>query len=349
MAPLPALALLHLLLLALAAGGGSQAGGGLCDAACGIGDGCACFHPYCCEVCSDSDQRYCKGRGQCIDTRCHCDAGYAGNRCQLQPGSGCPWRRPGARPWAAAASTCTTDGGCGGGARANNASAAAAATPGPANVFEIWVVRHGQAEHNADRVNGWKIPDPALTALGRRQAREAALALPDDLELVVASPLRRCIETARPAIAGQRLGRVREAGPVLHPDLQELYVGPADTGRPAAELEETEQPVTLTVLRGRPQWEREKGLAGFNLGDPAGRGRFGRAQAGRFLEWLLGGSRPERRVLVVGHRGALEWLLPDRPALENAEVRFYRLVDDPAAGTTTWEYGGGSGGGGGVM
>ena len=45
----------------------------------------------------------------------------------------------------------------------------------------VWAVRHGEAEHNLDPVRGWKIPDPALTARGWRQASAAAEHLPCEL------------------------------------------------------------------------------------------------------------------------------------------------------------------------
>ena len=105
----------------------------------------------------------------------------SGNRCQHQSGRTCPWQPAPAEPaWSQI---------CG---RPNR------------RVLEIWVIRHGQAYHNIDPVDGWRLPDPGLTPEGFEQAISAARAIPDDLELVVTSPLRRCIQTGRPAIAAQR-------------------------------------------------------------------------------------------------------------------------------------------------
>ena len=81
------------------------------------------------------------------------------------------------------------------------------------------LVRHGQTIFNivygATRVDPG-VPDPELTVEGRRQAREAAEALAGEgIELILASPYRRTLQTARIAAALLGLpvlieGRARE-------------------------------------------------------------------------------------------------------------------------------------------
>ncbi len=67
----------------------------------------------------------------------------------------------------------------------------------------LLLVRHGQSEWNA--AGRWQgQADPPLSALGRMQAEEAAGALPEEIEAVVASDLRRALDTA--TIMGARLG-----------------------------------------------------------------------------------------------------------------------------------------------
>ena len=62
------------------------------------------------------------------------------------------------------------------------------------------LIRHGQTIFNVvfsvTRIDPG-VPDPLLTSLGRRQARDIAAALAgEDVERVVASPYRRAIQTA---------------------------------------------------------------------------------------------------------------------------------------------------------
>ena len=93
--------------------------------------------------------------------------------------------------------------------------------------------RHGEAEHNT--ASEWTLRDPSLTMHGRRQARAARAALVAqgvlgaqlfgdaaegpggavDAQLVVASPLRRTLQTAEILCAGTLLPLV------AHPGLQE--------------------------------------------------------------------------------------------------------------------------------
>ncbi len=70
-------------------------------------------------------------------------------------------------------------------------------------MVRVWMVRHGEAE------TAWGAgdPDPGLSALGRRQAEEAARALAVASPVrILTSPLRRCRETAVPfaALTGLR-------------------------------------------------------------------------------------------------------------------------------------------------
>lgn len=199
-----------------------------------------------------------------------------------------------------------------------------------------------------------------------------------NLSFVVSSPLRRCVQTA---IAALRRLPTPETKPVrflLHPQLQEIYLGPADTGRPAAaiaaeflpEATMTDEDVQsarvsypswleldMSLLEQDQQWYRMKGTLPehLSLTTPIGRQRFARHQAQAILEFLhseasWGWTKDEgqsiglvgqangaavsalceRSILLIGHAGALDALLPNLPlpkrpgrkhALENGQVR----------------------------
>lgn len=63
----------------------------------------------------------------------------------------------------------------------------------------VLLLRHGQTEWNRERRLQGRLDAP-LTALGIRQAAEAAETLPDDFDLVVASDLERARLTAEPYV-----------------------------------------------------------------------------------------------------------------------------------------------------
>jgi broad specificity phosphatase PhoE len=97
-------------------------------------------------------------------------------------------------------------------------------------VTEMLLVRHGQSEWNA--LGRWQgNADPALTELGRLQARHAAGRV-GAVDVIVASPLIRALETARLISAQIGVGPV-----VVDADLAERDAGEWE-GLTRAEIEE---------------------------------------------------------------------------------------------------------------
>jgi probable phosphoglycerate mutase len=79
-------------------------------------------------------------------------------------------------------------------------------------VIRVWLIRHGESESNA----GAPSEDPgvsALTALGRWQAEQVALAFAQPPALIVASPYVRARQTAEPSVR-RFPAAVREEWPV---------------------------------------------------------------------------------------------------------------------------------------
>lgn len=69
--------------------------------------------------------------------------------------------------------------------------------------MEVYAVRHGQTDWNAvQRVQGRT--DIPLNETGREQARSVAASLPDDIGIILSSPLKRALETAE--IINERYG-----------------------------------------------------------------------------------------------------------------------------------------------
>lgn len=108
-------------------------------------------------------------------------------------------------------------------------------------------VRHAQGLHNLSHANH-HLPDPGLTPLGEDQARSLACSfLGADkigtIELVLASPLRRTIQTAlallasppcMPAAVDGSGGSIQRV--VAWPEVQEASHLPCDTGSPLDEI-----------------------------------------------------------------------------------------------------------------
>lgn len=115
-----------------------------------------------------------------------------------------------------------------------------------AAVTRILVVRHGQSEWNADgRWQGQE--NPALTELGRRQARHAAGAV-GAVDAIYASPLDRAATTAHLIAEETGIGPV-----VVLPGLMERHAG-AWQGLTRDQIEEA-FPGYLDEGRRPPGWE----------------------------------------------------------------------------------------------
>lgn len=183
-----------------------------------------------------------------------------------------------------------------------SAVAAGIVWPVSADATLFWLIRHAESTWNAQaRWQGQQ--DPPLSAAGRAQAERLAHELADsELELLVASDLRRSVDTA--AALARRLGLALR----LEPRLRELDAGSwAGLGR--AEIAQRDAAA----------------LARFDSGDPdarAGGGESRREGAARARSALraLAAAAPGRRIAVVTHGGLLRCLLPDA-RFANAEWR----------------------------
>lgn len=166
----------------------------------------------------------------------------------------------------------------------------------------VWFVRHGEAEHNNNRPH---IRDPALTQLGVSQA-EATRAQLSRLGiapgLIVASPLRRTVQTASIVFKGQKV--------VLHSGLQEVSTQHCDTGREMQELQRDLDPQVWALIDHtstdtiKPKWY-VKPKRGTDLTVLA------RERLAGALEWIEAecGRLGVREAVVVGHAGALGLIL----------------------------------------
>jgi len=189
---------------------------------------------------------------------------------------------------------------------------------------EIFVIRHGQGEHNVLWEKGllqqcFKILDPQLTKKGEEQA--AALQnhplLPPSTELIVCSPLRRTIETC--CIALENMMKQNPIPVILHPDLQEIgakncntacpkdvVIGKLLAGFPEKTLVDTSFLTQTSHIKEK--WEEYDG--------EKLKKRFG-----DFLQWLW--KRPEKKIGIVAHHHSI--LFITGISFMNCELRQFYL------------------------
>ncbi|KAG8467518.1 hypothetical protein KFE25_000834 [Diacronema lutheri] len=187
-------------------------------------------------------------------------------------------------------------------------------TPQPAHKV-VYLIRHGQAEHNVS--GDLTIRDPPLTEQGRAQAAGLLASAPvlhgRTVELVVASPMRRTLETARIAFASQHTRPLF----VAHPDAQETGTHPSDTGSDADVLGREFGEFDLSMcadgwyVKASPydSRTRERHAAGCDAL---------RARLERLGAWLL--ARSEKSIALVAHHGVFAHLVGVEMELSNCEV-----------------------------
>lgn len=196
----------------------------------------------------------------------------------------------------------------------------------------LYLVRHAQGEHNATR--NYTILDPLLTLKGKHQCRKLrnSFEYHKDIDLVVASPLRRTIQTAALSF-GPTLER-NDVPFLALPIAQEVSNAGADTG-----LEPEQLKASLTNLFDDDQLEfdvlQKLDLSNVEEGWTSNTGFYAytrpalEKRAASFRSWLF--QRSERKIIVVTHGAFLHFLTEDwnvddpitSTAYNNCEVRIF--------------------------
>jgi probable phosphoglycerate mutase len=175
------------------------------------------------------------------------------------------------------------------------------------------LVRHGLTEMTGPVLAGWT-PEVHLNERGRTQAAELAARLaPVPLDLVVASPLDRCQETAQALVAGRDGLQVQtddRFGEVRYGDW---------TGRP---LEELAKEDLWKVVQAHPSAVRFPG------GEAMADAQHRAVTAVR--EWN-DGLKPDATFLVCSHGDIIKSIVADALGLHLDQ--FQRIQADPAAVT----------------
>jgi probable phosphomutase (TIGR03848 family) len=173
------------------------------------------------------------------------------------------------------------------------------------------LVRHGLTEMTGPVLAGWT-PGVHLNERGRTQAAELAARLaPVPLDLVVASPLERCQETAQAILAGRDGLQLRtddRFGEVRYGDW---------TGRPLEELAKEE---LWKVVQAHPSAMRFPG--GEAMADAQHRA------VAAVREWN-DGLKPDATFLVCSHGDIIKSIVADALGLHLDQ--FQRIQAEPAS------------------
>ncbi|TVY30324.1 putative phosphatase [Lachnellula hyalina] len=176
----------------------------------------------------------------------------------------------------------------------------------------IYFVRHAEAEHNVSRDPNTR--DARLTQRGKAQCAKLLETFPahDSIDLIVASPLRRTIQTAvlcfRPSLAKENVEFH------LLPEAQEVSDMTCNVGFPQGELE-----IEVQKLFGDDESaalaSRKINYAAVVEGWNSKQGTWGseksavEARAATLRAWLY--ARPEKSIVVVTHGNFLRYLTDD--------------------------------------
>ena len=152
-------------------------------------------------------------------------------------------------------------------------------------------VRHAQGYHNLSVANH-NMHDPLLTSYGEEQCRALQKNFPDmrSVDLVVASPLKRTINTA--LIAFEPVLMEKGLKVIALPELQETSDLPCDTGSSLEEITRDYEgkPVDLSLVK--PGWDSKR-----MKWAPTATAIEKRARDARM--WLM--QRPEKEIVLVSH------------------------------------------------
>lgn len=175
---------------------------------------------------------------------------------------------------------------------------------------EVWLIRHGESQFNAEhRWAGWEHASP-LTAQGEAEAQALAdrLASEDDIEQIYTSPLQRAWQTAQ--IIGKALGLT----PLVVTELREVnvgHVGGLTMGEFAAQFPEAYE-----------RWQ-DRTDVGFTW--PGGENRYQFFQrAARAVE-RVASKHADDKVVIVCHGGVIRATLAHYLPNDYSEWWAYQL------------------------
>ena len=170
----------------------------------------------------------------------------------------------------------------------------------------LHLIRHAQGYHNLKTANQ-SIHDPLLTPYGRQQCThlQEIFPYPQDVDLIVASPLKRTIYTALYSL--EKIIASKDMTIIALPEVQETSDLPCDTGSDVAELKHEFEGKKIDYTLVKEDWNTKKGKWA-----PTTKEIEERCKTAR--KWLM--ERKEEHIVVVTHGGVLHYLTEDWSGFE---------------------------------
>ncbi|KAE8343330.1 hypothetical protein BDV24DRAFT_161767 [Aspergillus arachidicola] len=175
----------------------------------------------------------------------------------------------------------------------------------------VYVIRHAQGEHNVN--DSHHLRDALLTETGKGQCKELQEKFPflQDVEVILASPLRRTVQTAACTFAPEL--EKRQIPIVLVPKAQEISSLACDVGHDAevtiadalkliADAAPSWDASNLDTTLVDDSWNSKKGIYASNLSAVHQR-------AAEMRNWIY--NRPEKHIALVTHGGFLHYFTED--------------------------------------
>ncbi|CAI7663189.1 unnamed protein product [Penicillium glandicola] len=203
--------------------------------------------------------------------------------------------------------------------------------------FRLHLIRHAEGTHNP--AHDTTILDPPLTEKGIQQCQALCEDFPykESVGLVLASPLRRTLQTARLGFQktidekyyaqGSGAGVPNGARLVLEPDVQAHSARPCDTGSDIAILRTEFYDLPWEILDLDPTFPAKEGLY---ASDPESLKQRGARIQGRLedkFKELKGSDRPD--IVVVTHGGFLSSVIgQDRTEVGQAKWKTFMVTFD---------------------
>jgi broad specificity phosphatase PhoE len=180
--------------------------------------------------------------------------------------------------------------------------------------MKLLFVRHGQTDFNKNKLPQGQEIDAPLNDTGIQQAEEAAKFLPDNIDFIITSPLKRASQTAE--ILNKKLDKKIE----FNDDIKELRYGSL-AGKPWPEIE---------VLTGdKDAYQKDKDI----LFDYRKFGGDSAEDLKRRVEKFISEVKekyPDKNILVATHGGVIDSmhiLFPqkERAETDNATIHEFRF------------------------
>lgn len=171
--------------------------------------------------------------------------------------------------------------------------------------MKLIFVRHGQTDYNKNKIVQGREVDTSLNDAGIKQAEETAKSLPNDIDFIISSPLKRAFQTAE--TLNQKLNKMIE----FNENITELSYGNL-AGKSWSEIE------IITGDKNVHQKERDTLFDYRKFGGDSAHDM--KQRVSKFVA-EMNGKYPAKNILVATHGGVIDAMHVLFPQKERSETK----------------------------